>query len=399
MASLPAHVREHGGVLRRLPSEEAAQVVDLAREIAQQSLTPMVDEYETAHRFPEPAFRTIGEAGLLTLPFAEEFGGGEQPYEVVLQVFEEIARVWLAVGIGASVHSLATFAVANYGSAEQQRTWMPAMAGGQTLGAYCLSEPESGSDAASLTTRAVRDGDAYVLDGTKAWITHAGIADYYAVMARTSDDGARGVSCFLVPKDTPGLSFSPPERKMGANASPTAQVHLDGVRVPVDQRIGAEGQGFPIALAALDTGRLGIAACAVGLAQAALDAAAVYAETRVQFGKPIADFQGLSFKLADMAARIEVARAVTLEAARRKDAGLPFGQLAAIAKLTATDTAMAVTTDAVQVLGGAGYTQDHPVERYFREAKVLQIVEGTNEIQRVVIGRGLRAHAQEQARR
>lgn len=399
MASLPANVRDHGGVLRRLPSEEAAQVVDLAREIAQQALAPMVEEHEAAHAFPEQAFGTLGEAGLLTLPFAEEFGGGEQPYEVVLQVFEEIARVWAAVGIGVSVHSLATFAMANYGTPEQRKVWMPTMASGHTLGAYCLSEPEAGSDAASLVTRAVRDGDDYVLTGTKAWITHGGVADFYTVMARTSDDGARGVSCFLVPKDTDGLSFAAPENKMGANASPTAQVHLDGVRVPVEQRIGAEGEGFPIALAALDTGRLGIAACAIGLAQAALDAAAVYAETRVQFGKPIADFQGLSFTLADMAARIETARAVTLEAARRKDAGLPFGQLAAIAKLTATDAAMAVTTSAIQVLGGAGYTQDHPVERYFREAKVLQIVEGTNEIQRVVIGRGLRAYAQQQARR
>ena len=399
MASLPANVREHGGVLRRLPTEEGAHVVDLARDIAQHTLAPMVDEYETAHRFPEQAFRTLGDAGLLTLPFAEEFGGGEQPYETVLQVFEEIARVWLAVGIGASVHSLSTFAMANYGTPEQRKAWMPTMAGGRALGAYCLSEPDSGSDAASLTTRAISEGDAYLLTGTKAWITHGGVADYYTVMARTSDDGARGVSCFLVPRDAPGLSFGTPENKMGANASPTAQVHLDGVRVPADQRIGAQGEGFSIALAALDTGRLGIAACAVGLAQAALDAATVYAETRVQFGRPIADFQGLSFKLADMAARIEAARAVTLEAARRKDAGLPFGQLAAIAKLTATDAAMDVTTEAVQVLGGAGYTQDHPVERYFREAKVLQIVEGTNEIQRVVIGRGLRTHAQEQARR
>ena len=235
----------------------------------------------------------------------------------------------------------------------------------------------------------MRTGNGYRITGTKAWITHAGHADYYNVMARTGDPGPRGISCFLVPADAPGLTTAPPERKMGLTGSATAQVLLDGVEVAPERLIGQEGQGFTVAMAALDAGRLGIAACAVGVAQAALDAAVAYAQQRTQFGRSIADFQGLQFMLADMATGVAAARSLLLDAARLKDAGRPYGEQAAMAKLFATDTAMSVTTDAVQVLGGAGYTQDFPVERYFREAKVLQIVEGTNQIQRLVIGRGL----------
>jgi hypothetical protein len=263
------------------------------------------------------------------------------------------------------------------------------MLGGTLLGAYCLSEPGSGSDAAALVTRAVPDGDSYVVDGVKAWITHGGVADFYNLMVRTSDDGPRGITCLLAEAGTPGLSAAAPERKMGANSSPTAQIILDGARVPADRRMGAEGEGFKIALGALDGGRLGIAACAVGLAQAALDLAASYAKERRQFGRPIGEFQGLSFLLADMATAVAAARALYLDAARLRDRGGAFGPKAAMAKLFATDTAMRVTTDAVQVLGGYGYVQDFAAERYMREAKVLQIVEGTNQIQRVVIGRSL----------
>jgi alkylation response protein AidB-like acyl-CoA dehydrogenase len=277
--------------------------------------------------------------------------------------------------------------MAAYGKPEQRRHWMPGMVGGDLLGAYCLSEAHAGSDAAALSTRAVRDGDAYVLTGAKAWITHAGLADFYTVMARTSDDGPRGISCFLVPGDAEGLSFGAQERKMGLTASPTRVVNLDGVRVPADHLIGAEGQGFTIALAALDSGRLGISACATGLAQAALESATSYAKQREQFGKPIIDHQGVGFLLADMTAAVESARATYLAAARRRDAGRPYTTAASVAKLVATDNAMRVTTDAVQVLGGSGYTKDFPVERYFREAKVMQIFEGTNEIQRLVIAR------------
>jgi alkylation response protein AidB-like acyl-CoA dehydrogenase len=263
------------------------------------------------------------------------------------------------------------------------------MLGGGLLGAYCLSEPHSGSDAAALRTKAVRDGDAWMITGTKAWITHGGIADFYTVMARTGEEGPRGITAFLVPGDAPGLSAAPPEKKMGMKGSPTAQVHFDGVRVGDDRRIGEEGQGLAIALSALDSGRLGIAACAIGVAQAALDQALAYATERRQFGKPIADFQGLRFMLADMATQIEAGRALYLAAARLRDAGRPFATQAAMAKLHCTDTAMRVTTDAVQILGGYGYTADFPAERYMREAKVLQIVEGTNQIQRMVIARHL----------
>jgi alkylation response protein AidB-like acyl-CoA dehydrogenase len=308
---------------------------------------------------------------------------------VYLQALEEIAGAWASVGISVSVHALACFPLANYGTEEQKSRWLPDMLSGDLLGAYCLSEPQSGSDAAALQTRAVPDGGDYVVTGTKAWITHGGVADFYDVMVRTSDDGSRGISCLLVPGDAEGLTGAAPERKMGAKASRTSQVLLDGVRVPRERLIGAEGQGFSIAMAALDAGRLGIAACAVGLAQAALDAAAAYAKERKQFGRAIAEFQGMQFMLADMATGVAAARALYLAAARRKDRGMPFGVEAAKAKLFATDMAMRVTTDAVQVLGGYGYVEDFPVERYMREAKVLQIVEGTNQIQRMVIGRAV----------
>jgi len=374
---------------RMLPTDEAADLLHLVREIADAELAPKVDEYEHESRFFRDELRTLGRAGLLSLPFPEEWGGGGQPYEVYLQVIEELAGVWTSLAVSVSVHSLACFPLAEYGTDEQKARWLPGMLGGALLGAYCLSEPAAGSDAASLTTRAVREGDDYVVSGTKAWITHGGVADFYDLMVRTSDDGARGISCLLADGDVPGLSSGTPERKMGATASRTAQVLLDGVRLPSDRLIGAEGQGFPIAMAALDAGRLGIAACAVGLAQAALDVASSYAKQRRQFGRAIGDFQGIQFLLADMATQVSASRALVLEAARRKDRGLPFGIEAAKAKLLATDTAMRVTTDAVQVLGGYGYVQDFPVERFMREAKVLQIVEGTNQIQRMVIGRSL----------
>jgi len=263
------------------------------------------------------------------------------------------------------------------------------MVGGDLLGAYCLSEPGSGSDAAALSTRAVLDHDDFVLDGVKSWVTHAGVADFYNIMVRTTDEGARGISTLLVAADTPGLQPQRPERKMGLASSPTAQLVLAAARVPADRLIGGQGAGFRIALSALDGGRLGIAACAVGVAQAALEYATAYARDRHQFGARIIDFQGVSFMLADMATQVEAARALYLAAARLRDAGQPHSDRAAMAKLFCSDAAMRVTTDAVQVLGGAGYVEDHPVERYLREAKVLQIVEGTNQVQRVVIGRAL----------
>ncbi len=380
-------------VERQLPTDEARDLLSLVRDLVRREIAPRAAEEEDAGHFPRDVFALLSASGLLGLPYDSECGGGDQPYEVYLHMLEELAAARLTVGLGVSVHSLSCHALASFGTKEQRAEHLPAMLGGGLLGAYCLSEPGSGSDAASLKTRAVRtdgpDGGDWVLTGTKAWITHGGIADFYTVLARTSDDGSRGITAFLVPGDAPGLSAAAPERKMGMKGSPTAQVHFDGVRVPDARRLGDEGQGFAIALSALDSGRLGIAACAIGLAQAALDGAMAYAVERRQFGRPIADFQGLRFLLADMATAIEAGRALYLSAARLRDAGRPFARQAAMAKLLCTDTAMRVTTDAVQVLGGYGYTADFPVERYMREAKMLQIVEGTNQIQRVVIARHL----------
>ena len=373
---------------RILPSEEATDLLGLTKEIAEGELAPRAADFEARGEFPRDVLRTVGRAGLFGLPYPEADGGADQPYEVYLQVLEVLAGSWLAIAEAVSVHTLACFPVAAFGS-ERQRKMLPDMLGGDLLGAYCLSEPQGGSDAASLTTRAVRDGDDWVLDGTKAWITHGGHADFYNVFCRTGGPGPAGISCILADADTPGLLPQPAERTMGLRASPPAPIVLDGARVPGERLIGAEGAGFRIAMQALDSGRLGIAACAVGLAQAALDHAAGYAREREQFGRPIVDFQGVGFLLADMATQISAARALTLAAARLKDAGRPYSIEAAKAKLFATDVAMRVTTDAVQVLGGAGYVDDHPVERYFREAKVLQIVEGTNQIQRLVISRAL----------
>ncbi|AAZ54106.1 putative acyl-CoA dehydrogenase [Thermobifida fusca YX] len=376
-------------VTRLMPSQETADLVELVREVASRELAPHVAEAEETERFPREAFRTLGKLGVLGLPYPEEYGGGGQPYEAYLNILEEIGAVWASVGVGVSVHVLSCYALAVYGTEAQRQRWLPDLLSGDLLGAYCLSEPHAGSDPAAMTTRARRDGDHYILDGVKAWITHGGQADFYTVMARTSDDRSRGISCFLVPADTPGLSADRPERKMGLTASHTTMLRFDGVRIPADQRIGAEGQGLSIALSSLDAGRLGIAAVATGLAQAALDTAVDYARQREAFGKPIIEHQGLAFLLADMAAAVETARAATLRAARLKDSGLPYSKEASIAKLIATDNAMRVTTDAVQVLGGYGYTRDFPVERYMREAKVMQIFEGTNQIQRLVIGRHL----------
>lgn len=375
---------------RLLPTQEAEDLIALVREIARDELKPHAADAEENEKFPREAFRLLGRAGLLGLPYAEEFGGGAQPYEVYLQALEEVASAWMTVAVGLSVHVMSCYGLATFGTREQQDRWLPEMLEGELLGGYALSEVQAGSDPAAMSTRAVRQGSEYVVNGTKAWITHAGAADFYTLMARTSPDGGRGISCFLAPGDARGLSADTPERKMGLTGSITAQLQFDDVRFGADRLIGNEGDGLKIALSALDSGRLGIAACAVGLAQAALDEAVAYAKTRTQFGRPIIEFQGLEFLLADMAAAVESARATYLHAARLRDRGRPFRQQASIAKLIATDAAMKVTTDAVQVLGGAGYTRDFPVERYMREAKVLQIFEGTNQIQRLVIGRGLR---------
>ncbi|GAA4885337.1 acyl-CoA dehydrogenase family protein [Saccharopolyspora cebuensis] len=374
---------------RMPPTPEAADLLALTRDIARGELADRAAEDEAAEKFPRDVFALLGETGFLGLPYPERFGGGDQPFEVYLQVLEELSSAWMTVGVGLSVHTMACYPLAAFGTEEQRERWLPELISGRLLGGYALSEAHAGSDAAALSTRATREEDAYLVNGTKTWITHGGVADFYTLMARTSDDGARGISCLLVDGTTSGLAAAPPERKMGLTGSPTTELRFVDARVPTDRLIGAEGDGLKIALSALDSGRLGIAACAVGLAQAALDLAVEYAKQRTQFGKPIIEFQGLEFLLADMATAVHTARTAYLDGARRRDAGRSFGFQASVAKLAATDAAMKVTTDAVQVLGGAGYTRDFPAERFMREAKVLQIFEGTNQIQRMLIGRHL----------
>lgn len=373
---------------RLLPTDEAHELIDLARQISDKVLNPVVDRHERDETYPEGVFATLGEAGLLSLPYPEDWGGGGQPYEVYLQVLEEIAARWAAVAVAVSVHGLSCHPLMTFGTDEQRDRWLPDMLGGSTIGAYSLSEPQAGSDAAALTCKATAVDGGYRITGSKAWITHGGIADFYNLFARTGE-GAQGISCFLVPRDTEGLSFGRPEEKMGLHAVPTTAAHYDDAFLDAGRRIGAEGQGLQIAFSALDSGRLGIAAVAVGLAQAALDAAVAYSQERTTFGRKIIDHQGLAFVLADMAAAVDAARATYLDAARRRDAGMAYSRQASVAKLTATDAAMKVTTDAVQVFGGAGYTRDYRVERYMREAKIMQIFEGTNQIQRLVISRHL----------
>ena len=371
-----------------MPTDEATDLLHLVRDLAAKELAPRAAKDEASETFPRDVFTLLGRAGVLGLPYPEQYGGGDQPYEVYLQVLEEIGRVWASVGVGVSVHALSCFGLATRGTEEQRQRWLPDMLGGDLLGAYCLSEPHAGSDPGAMTTTAKRSGDEYILNGTKAWVTHGGHADFYKVMARTSPD-RNGISCFLVPADADGLSADPPERKMGLTGSATATMQFDNVHISADRLLGNEGDGLKIALAGLDSGRLGIAAVATGLAQGALDDAVDYAQQRETFGKKIIDHQGLAFVLADMAAAVESARTTYLSAARLRDQGLPFSTQASIAKMVATDNAMKVTTDAVQVLGGYGYTRDFPVERYMREAKVMQIFEGTNQIQRMVISRAL----------
>jgi alkylation response protein AidB-like acyl-CoA dehydrogenase len=374
---------------RLLPTPEAEYLIELVREICADKLAPRVSQAEEAAAFPRDVFALLGQAGLLSLPFDEADGGGGQPYEVYLQVLEEIASVWMSVAVDVSVHTLSASALAQFGSPEQRERILGGLLSGDQLGAYALSEPQAGSDVAAISTRAERDGDVYVVNGTKAWVSHGPHADFWLLFARTSPEPKTGLSAFHVPAGTPGVSFGAPERKMGMTASTTTQVIFDDARLGADLRIGDEGRGMAIALSALDSGRLGIAACATGLAQGALDLATQYAGDRQQFGRAIAEFQGLQFMLADMAVAVESARAAYLHGARLKDAGRPFSRQASIAKVVASDAAMKVTTDAVQVLGGYGYTRDFPAERYMREAKVTQIFEGTNQIQRLVIARSL----------
>ena len=374
---------------RELPTQEARDLVALTRDLADAELAPKAGQYEREERFPREVFRLLGDAGLLGLPFGEDVGGGGQPYEVYLQVVEELAARWASVALGVSVHTLACFPINEFGTEAQRRDLLPDMVGGGLLGAYCLSEAHAGSDPGAMRAQATPSDGGWLARGEKAWVTHGGHADFYSTFLRTPADGERGISCFHLTPDLDGFSPAKPEEKMGLTGSTTAAIRLDDVPIPADRLVGEPGRGLAIALAALDSGRLGVSAVAVGLAQSALNVAIDYARERQAFGRPIVEHQGVAFLLADMAAAVESARATYLVAARRKDAGKPYSRQASIAKLVATDAAMKVTTDAVQVLGGAGYTREFPVERYMREAKVMQIFEGTNQIQRMVIGKHL----------
>ncbi|MGB0640094.1 MAG: acyl-CoA dehydrogenase family protein, partial [Myxococcota bacterium] len=345
------------------------------------------DESET---FRPEYMNALGEAGLCGVQTTDEYGGLGLGYSEYAVVLEEIAKVSASYAVSVAVTGLPQVILSQFGTEAQKEEHLAQLAMGETIGAFALSEPDSGSDAASLQSTAVLDGAEYVLNGTKFWITHGGYADLYVVMARTGGAGPKGVSAFLVPGDSEGLSFGKKEEKMGLRASPTVEVVMRDVRIPSSNLLGSEGDGFKVAMSALDSGRITIAAISVGLAQAALDVAASYACQRKQFKTAIIDFQGVGFMLADMACKIEYSRLLVHKAAALRDAGKPYSHIAAMAKCVATDSAIQVATDAVQVLGGYGYTREYPVERFMRDAKVMQIVEGTNQVQRLVISRYLR---------
>jgi alkylation response protein AidB-like acyl-CoA dehydrogenase len=363
----------------------------LARKFARNELAPLVEQDERDERFRPELIRAMGALGLCGIPIPEEHGGSGLGYQDYIVAIEELAAVNLGYAISVSVTGLTQVILGLFGTEEQKKRLIPPLADGRAIGAFSLSEPFSGSDAAALRTTARKEGDSYVLKGTKQWVSQGNWADTLIVMARTGGPGATGISSFILEKGMKGLGTGKRERKMGVHTSHTMELVLDDVRVPASNLVGREGDGFRIAMTALDGGRITMGACALGIARAALEVAISHAGQREQFGKPIIEFQGVSFMLADMAVQLDAARLLVQRAAWLKDNGLPFTTEAAIAKLHATDTAMKVTTDAVQVLGGSGYTQDFPVERYMREAKVLQIVEGANQIQRLVISKALAA--------
>lgn len=377
--------------------EEQSDIRDMARRFTEEQLTPYAEMWDEQNYFPREVYTRMAELGLMGMTTPEEYGGSALSKLSAALVYEELARGDMATAVGLSVHNMVTGSIARFGNEEQRSRWTPGLASGELLGAFSLSEAASGSDAASLQCRAERRGDHYILNGTKMWVTNGGEADIYLLMARTTPGrGSSGVSSFVVEKGTPGFNFGKTERKMGLHSSPTRELIFEDCTIPVTQRLGEEGQGFKIALSSLDSGRVNIGAVAVGVAQAAFMVATRYAAEREQFGQTINTFQGVQFMLADMAIKIEAARLLVHEAAYKLDTGQSAGMYASMAKCFATDMAMEVTTNAVQVLGGAGYVRDYPVERYMRDIKVSQIFEGTNQIQRVVIARALLANLRQQ---
>jgi alkylation response protein AidB-like acyl-CoA dehydrogenase len=373
----------------RLTDEQRA-IRDLVRSFAQNEIAPHAERWDDEGTFPREIFRPLADLGLAGLLVPEDLGGTQMPRLTGAVIYEELGRADMSTAVWLSVHNMVTGLVNRFGSDEQRRRWVPRMAAGELLGAFSLSEVHAGSDAANVRCAARRDGDDYVLDGAKYWVTSAGVADLHAVFARTSDrKGAKGISAFVVERDTPGFTIGKIERKLGLHASPTGELLFEDCRIPAANRLGDEGEGLRVALSALDGGRVNIGAISTGVAQAAFEVATRYAGERSAFGKPIAAFEGIQFILADMAMKIEASRLLVYEAAFKMDEGEPSSQHAAMAKCFASDAAMQITTDAVQVLGGAGYVRDWPLERYMRDVKSAQIFEGTNQIQRVVIARAL----------
>ena len=369
--------------------ELTSQVASTARDFAQRHIRPHVMEWDEAQEFPLELFREMGRLGLMGVLVPERYGGAGLGYYEYVAVIEEIASVCGAIGLSLAAHnSLCTGHILQHGSESQKSAYLPRLARGEWLGAWGLTEANTGSDAANMSTTAVRDGDDWVLNGTKCWITHGKSCDVAVVIARTGEPRARGNStAFIVEKGTPGFSGGKKENKLGMRASETAEMVFDRCRVPDANRIGEVGDGFRQSLKVLDGGRISIAALSVGIARGAYAAALQYAKERHQFGQPIANFQGVSFKLADMATEIEAAELLTLHATDLKMRGLPMTREAAMAKYMASETSVKVSTDAVQIFGGYGYTKDFPVEKFYRDSKLCTIGEGTSEIQKIVIAR------------
>lgn len=372
-------------------SEEHEMIRKMVRDFAENEVAPTAAERDEEERFDIELFQQMAALGLTGIPWPEKYGGIGSDYLAYVIAVEELSRVCASVGVVLSAHtSLAGWPVYKFGTEAQKQKYLRPMAEGTKIGAYGLTETSSGSDAGAMRTTARLEDDAYVLNGSKIFITNGGIADIYIVFAVTDGSGDRPeTSAFIVEKDYPGFSVGKKEKKLGIRSSPTTEIMFENCRVPKENLLGEVGEGFKIAMQTLDGGRNGIAAQAVGIAQGALDASITYAKERKQFGKPIAENQGIGFKLANMATSTEASRLLTYQAAWLESQDLPYGKASAMAKLKAGDTAMEVTTDAVQIFGGYGYTKDYPVERYMRDAKITQIYEGTQEIQRLVISRML----------
>ncbi|MBD3107068.1 acyl-CoA dehydrogenase [Bacillus sp. AGMB 02131] len=369
-------------------TEEHEMIRKMVRDFARNEVAPTAAERDEEERFDIDIFKKMAELGLTGIPWPEQYGGIGSDYLAYCIAVEELSRVCASTGVTLSAHtSLAGWPIYTFGTEEQKQKYLRPMAQGEKIGAYGLTEPSSGSDAGGMRTTARLEGDHYVLNGSKIFITNGGVADIYVVFAVTDPESKKGTSAFIVESTTPGFSTGKKEQKMGIRSSPTTEIIFDNCLVPKENLLGQEGEGFKIAMMTLDGGRNGIAAQAVGIAQGALDAAIDYAKERVQFRKPIAAQQGIGFKLAEMATSVEASRLLTYQAAWLESKGLPYGKESAMSKLFAGDTAMKVTTEAVQIFGGYGYTKDYPVERYMRDAKITQIYEGTQEIQKLVISR------------